>query len=581
MKKRVKIHWGIEIADDMIGNGFGYKVHSHNLKEAVSKIADITPEAKNAVIITSPEFYPAPIPDKVNFLFTMFEGTILPKLYEENIGKAHYLLTPSTWVQKLMKKYFDSKKIFVVPHGIGKEFTYVNRGYPKLVPFRYLWVGAANARKGWEELGKVWESIFKHDQTCELYIKTTGKEKVWKKGNVIVDSRNLSKEKLIDLYHAAHCFVFPTRGEGFAFTLAEAMATGLPAIATNYSGLTDFFNSYIGYPIGYRLGLGNLMFPKGVIPEDKPQVATTVIAYPDLTELATAMIHVRLNYGEALAKGREASKLIKKDFTWGRAAKRLVGIIEKYGDHPETAAPVMIRTKKEYKKVITMTAFKRPKYTRRVIQGLKNCTGIEGYTLFANIEPGNDDVQKLFKDIDFMEVKPVVNDFVYGINENTFQALFRGFKYSTFVIHLEDDTLPAKDMLKYFEWAKEKYENDANVFTICTYNKIDVLPPKEDYYSVFKKEWFTPWGWATWLDRWEAIEQLWHYNIGLSWDIYVNKMLRNDRKEIRPILARAQNIGAEEGYFVPDKEWHETHQYNGIWAGSVDLLENAKFKEKT
>jgi glycosyltransferase involved in cell wall biosynthesis len=38
------------------------------------------------------------------------------------------------------------------------------------------------------------------------------------------------------LYGGADAFVLPTRGEGWGLPILEAMAAGVPAIATNWSG---------------------------------------------------------------------------------------------------------------------------------------------------------------------------------------------------------------------------------------------------------------------------------------------------------------------------------------------------------
>src|SRR5574340_1130296 len=48
-------------------------------------------------------------------------------------------------------------------------------------------------------------------------------------------------------------FVLPTRGEGWCRPLMEAMAAGLPTIATAWSGLTAFHHEAVGYPLKYRL----------------------------------------------------------------------------------------------------------------------------------------------------------------------------------------------------------------------------------------------------------------------------------------------------------------------------------------
>lgn len=51
------------------------------------------------------------------------------------------------------------------------------------------------------------------------------------------------------LYHKADCFVLPSRGEGWGRPHVEAMAMGLPVIATNWSGPTEFMTEENSYPI--------------------------------------------------------------------------------------------------------------------------------------------------------------------------------------------------------------------------------------------------------------------------------------------------------------------------------------------
>lgn len=324
MEGRFKLHWASYIGGDGIGNAYGYRTHHQTLKRYVEKIADLTDEARDSFMITSPDFYTHRIKDKINWLFTMFEGTTIPDPYLKSISKADYLVAPSTWVKNLFDKYFSKEKSFVVHHGVENHFRYVKRKYPLNKPFQYLWVGAPNPRKGWEEIIAVWKGAkFDKDPHSRLYLKTTRLGKLEQKGNVIFDARDLSREELVQLYKESHCFLFPTRGEGFGLTLAEAMRTGLPCISTYYSGVTDFFNEDLGYPIGYKMGEGKLTFIK----ENKEY--PTQIAYPVIEELAEQMFEVRVNYEKALFKGWQASRFIQDNFTWERAAKTLVDTIRR------------------------------------------------------------------------------------------------------------------------------------------------------------------------------------------------------------------------------------------------------------
>jgi len=323
--EKVKIDWASHILYAS-GNALGYWTHDQNLKQEVAKIAEITRDAKNALFIVSPEFYNRNGNDgRIHFLFSMFEGQTLPEKYRIPIQKADFILVPSNWVKEMFSKYFEPDRIFVVNHGVSKDFTYKQRKYPKGKPFRYLWIGAPNPRKGWEEIINVWKYMFQKDDTSELYIKTTNISEVDIKGNVILDGRKLPLNELVRLYHSAHCFVLPHRGEGWGMTLSEAMATGLPCIATDYSGVKDFFDSEVGYPIGYTIGEGEVTFIKDKVKED------TKIAYPNLEELVESMIDVRVNYKKALLKGKKASLRMREKFTWEKSARKLVDIIREYG----------------------------------------------------------------------------------------------------------------------------------------------------------------------------------------------------------------------------------------------------------
>ena len=229
-----------------------------------------------------------------------------------------------------------------------------------------------------------------------------------------------------------------------------------------------------------------------------------------------------------------------------------------------------------------MTASRRPGYTRQVLEALLRCDGVEDYRLLPCLEPGDDRVRELLESVTFMPCEPTVHESRLGCGANTLFALERGFANSDFVIHLEDDTLPAADALRFFEHCRDAYRDDPAVFTIGGYpskpNAPKVAPNSLDgrFRTIQRHQWFTPWGWATWRNRFEEMRQNWDSE---SWDTHLNNVVRGDRFEITPVLSRFQNIGAEEGAHVPSPQWHRENQHLDFWAGVAVVLESAVWYE--
>jgi hypothetical protein len=217
--------------------------------------------------------------------------------------------------------------------------------------------------------------------------------------------------------------------------------------------------------------------------------------------------------------------------------------------------------------VIVMTMYKRFDYTHRVLEAISKCVGVEKYRIFLHCDPGCGEVESLIRGFPLPGKEVVIHPERVGCTANTFSALFHGFQASDYVIALEDDVVPAPDALQFFEHCRDAYRDDKAIFTACAYTRRHAQP--SEYYSLTRFQWFTPWGWATWKDRWDATISAWNFTNAPSWDITFNK-IRGDRYEVTPVLARTQNIGEQNGTYC-SPEHHRDHQFNRYWAGAVTL----------
>lgn len=131
---------------------------------------------------------------------------------------------------------------------------------------------------------------------------------------------DLPYHQLAALYRSADCFVVASRGEGWNMPLMEAMACGLPAIATDWGGQADFLHEGIAYPLRVR----------AVVPAVAkcPYYAGFSWAEPDAEHLRHLLRHIYENRAEAQRRGAAAAREMAERWTWDHAARRIVERLE-------------------------------------------------------------------------------------------------------------------------------------------------------------------------------------------------------------------------------------------------------------
>jgi glycosyltransferase involved in cell wall biosynthesis len=126
--------------------------------------------------------------------------------------------------------------------------------------------------------------------------------------------------QLASLYRSADCFVAVSRGEGWDMPLMEAMACGLPAIASDWGAHQEFVHPGIAYPLAVR----------GTVPAVAkcPYYAGFSWADPDPGHLRHLLREVYERRDEARLKGEAAAREMAARWTWRHAAAKISARLE-------------------------------------------------------------------------------------------------------------------------------------------------------------------------------------------------------------------------------------------------------------
>lgn len=157
------------------------------------------------------------------------------------LHRADVVLCPSNFVRDTMvANGLAAEKCIVNPFGVNTGI-FTPRQSPPAKP-RFISVGTICVRKGYQYLFRAFAKVKAVRPDAELicvggFKRDFRKERPkWTGTYTHYDS--LTHEQLGDLLRAGTAFVFPSCEEGFARVLSEAMAAGLPLIASYESGAT-------------------------------------------------------------------------------------------------------------------------------------------------------------------------------------------------------------------------------------------------------------------------------------------------------------------------------------------------------
>jgi starch synthase len=168
---------------------------------------------------------------------------------QRELDLADLVLVPSTFVENTIRKFAETS-VARIPYGVDSEFWRPSDQWRTHQKLRFIYAGQITIRKGIPVLLEAWRRAALPEAELEL-VGTWGLAEKYRHqlpGNV----RHLSPcspEQLRMRYQAADVFVFPSFFEGLGLVLLEAMACGLPVIASNATGGPDILDSSTGFVV--------------------------------------------------------------------------------------------------------------------------------------------------------------------------------------------------------------------------------------------------------------------------------------------------------------------------------------------
>ncbi|HEY4441411.1 MAG TPA: glycosyltransferase family 4 protein, partial [Candidatus Elarobacter sp.] len=244
---------------------------------------------------------------------------------------------PSTYCRQLfLDAGFDPERIAVVPNGVDPQLFDAERSVapfplPTQKPFRFLFVGGALPRKGIDVLLAAYRRAFTRADETTLVLKLFGTRSFYQLDaafvaalrafvadpsapELVVLDDDVTDEEMVRLYRSCDALAFPYRGEGFGLPMLEAMACGLPVIATAGGAADDFLDGDVAYRVpASRVPLQGEFRGEALAGEGWWLEA-------NVDDLAATLRHVAAHPDEARAKGARGAERAHAAWTWEHAA---------------------------------------------------------------------------------------------------------------------------------------------------------------------------------------------------------------------------------------------------------------------
>lgn len=169
----------------------------------------------------------------------LFHELVVRRFERWSFAAADSTVAVSEYTAHMLRKLFELTSVDVVLNGIDTDFFSPNsvESDSNHRPFRLFYVGNLSRRKGADLLAPIMDRLgegFELYYTCGL-----------REARPLLPTRNmialprLSELELLRQYRLADAVLFPSRLEGFGYCAAEALACGIPVVASKATALPE------------------------------------------------------------------------------------------------------------------------------------------------------------------------------------------------------------------------------------------------------------------------------------------------------------------------------------------------------
>jgi glycosyltransferase involved in cell wall biosynthesis len=209
--------------------------------------------------------------------------------------------------------------VTVIPYGLDTDiWPYTER--PERDTFTVVQFGDLTIRKGPFEAVAAFQRAFPTEKDVHLILKTQfgrlgrGGWPIIKDERITLVNETWSRAELVSWLHAADCFIWLSRGEGFGLPPVQAMLTGLPVVLTTNTGMAEYYDPR------YFSGVNNAGMSESPLGGEWYE--------PDVDHAADQLRQVYEHRKTALGKAKRGATWLRNTFSIDAFAGRLDAFLQ-------------------------------------------------------------------------------------------------------------------------------------------------------------------------------------------------------------------------------------------------------------